>query len=208
MKTILVTTCWLDTPDFLNRTNKWLDYYQWFPYDIALLDNASSFENIGNLNREAVDIFQRFHVHMPRKGIWDYPYLWRAVHFFPELFKEYDKVIYTDNDFFLISENAIKYVDEFNKGWASFWCKKHNFPETGIQIVTKDCEEYKQFTKGTLEEFIAKNNGKEMERLLPLTNINRDLNGDRHSEYGITEQQPGWDFTAQCLTDMKVIYNL
>lgn len=207
MKTILVTTCWLGNQEYIDKTKKFINYYSELQGSnihndqILLLDNASPFKSVINMNdfySEA--LIQRFHNHLPRTSILGYPYLWRAVYFFQELFKEYDKIVYMDNDFFLTSDKAISLVNNFNSGYMSFYCNKHKFPETGIQVVTKDCKEYWDFVKGlSEEEFIAKYTGKMMETHLPLTHIEKDLIGDRWSEYGIIEQDPKWDWSAQTL---------
>lgn len=213
MKTILCTTCWLDNDEFNKRTEKWLRYYIYnsgLIYDnIMLLDNASSFENIQKHSRQWTGnvIIQRFTKHMSRTSHLEYPYLWRAVYFYQELFKEYDKVIYMDNDAYLLSDNAMNYVNNFKNGWASFNCPKHSFPETGIQIITKDCKEYKDFVGNmSEEEFIKKYNGSVMEGTLPLTEVNRKLIGDRYSEYGIIKQDKIWDFSCQTLLETDMIY--
>lgn len=204
MKTILVTTCWLGNQEYIDKTKKFLKYYSHpisLQYDnVVLLDNASEFNKIFNLTPSQHPYVQRFHKHLPRTSILGYPYLWRAVYFFQELFKEYDKIVYMDNDFFLTSEKAISLVNNFNSGYMSFYCNKHKFPETGIQVVTKDCKEYWNFVKDlSEEEFIAKYTGKMMETHLPLTHIEKDLIGDRWSEYGIIKQDPKWDWSAQTL---------
>lgn len=212
MKTVLVTTCWLDDPIYLAKTQKWLRHYIYNNHlkydDIILLDNASSFSNIIKINYRwsGTILVQRFPVHMKRDSHLEYPYLWRGVYFFQELFKEYDRIIYTDNDAYLLSPKVMEYVNNFESGWESFWCTKHGFPETGIQIVTKDSKEYNAFVNGTLEDFIYINNGKTMETRLPVS-VNKDFIGDRHSESGIIIQDSKWDFSCQVPLEMEMKYN-
>lgn len=211
VRTVLVTTCWLDDNEYYQKTDKWLKHYHYLNgvlqyNNIILLDNASSFEQLNKLTYGKI-IPQRFTEYLPRTSHLEYPYLWRAVHFFQNIFKEYDKIIYMDNDFYLISDNAINYVNNFKTGWGSFYCNKHNFPETGIQILTKDCVEYKDFVNLKQEDFIKKYNGSTMETTLPLTSINKILTGDRYSELKKTKQEPGWDFSAQTPLEMEITYD-
>lgn len=212
MKTALVTTCYLNAGDYLEKTKKFIYYYQnLFKLEqdnIILLDNASSFENIKALNRNIIHNYgiaiQRFSEHFPRTSLLEYPYLWRAVYFFQEIFKEYDRILYCDNDAFLLSPKAIEWVNEFKEGWESPWCPRHNFPETGIQVLT-NCMKYQQFINKFSNEndFIYVYNGQMMETTLPIT-INRDLVGDRHSESNLKEIPNSSDFSCQVTLDMGV----
>ncbi len=213
MKTVLVVPCWLQDANYLAKTIKWLDYYERQCVDlkfndIVLLENASSFSRMKHIKTASPrTLIQRFTEHMPRTGHLEYPYLWRADYFFKELFKEYDKIVYMDNDMYLISKKAVTLVNYFDSGWMSFYCPRHNFPETGIQVVTRDSKAYKDFVGDlTQEEFIKKYNGQTMETTLPLTNIIKDLNGDRHSETGTILQQRGWDFSMQVPLEMDIVY--
>lgn len=210
MKTALVTTCWLGNQEYVERMNKWLDYYMTeisddLKYDdIIILDNASPFSEIKKLLDPFPPIMlQRFHVHYDRPAHYDYMYLWRAVDFYQEIFKEYDKIIYMDNDFYVLSKNM---VDAINRSkldlWWSPWCKRHNFAETGLQVIGKENKEYQ------LCHPWSQYNGQCMEHVLENHGVLTDtvLKGDRHSEYGITEQDPTWDFSAQVPANMKMEY--
>lgn len=212
MKTALVTTCYLNDKEYLQKTVKWINYYaalNKLEYDIIyLLDNASDPQNIELLK---ANIFKHVYIHsfkehLPRSAHLEYPYLWRAVDYLKYLLEGgYDKVIYMDNDFYLLSEKAIDYVNKVKSGWISFYCNKHKFPETGIQIITKDNENYKNFLKtGDLMSY----NGKMMETTLPLSEVNKDLVGDRYSEYLVTDQTPEMDFYAQTRASTFLLYGL
>lgn len=201
MKTAIVTTCYLSVGDYYLKTKKFINYYTASNIEhdnIILLDNASSFKNIASLSEVTFNhLIQRFPIHMPRTSLLEYPYLWRAVYFFQEIFKEYDKIIYMDNDAYLLSPKAIEWVNKFEEGWESPWCPRHNFPETGIQVVT-NCDKYKNFVKRFANEkdFIYTFNGEMMETTLPVS-INKDLIGDRHSESGLKEIPTPCDFSCQ-----------
>ncbi len=209
MKTVLVTTAWLGNQDYIDRLNKWLRYYTVggiqadLKYDdIVILDNASPFTEISKLQCKYQNVMiQRFTEHYGRPAHYDYMYLWRAVDFYKELFKEYDKVIYMDNDMYILSKNMVSDINAIQYGWESPWCKRHNFPETGLQIITKDNTLYNASYPW------SRKNGLCMEVELNVT-LNKNWNGDRHSEYGIIEQDKSWDFSAQVTVPMKMEYNL
>lgn len=203
MKTVLVSTCWLDNADYMNKTKKWLNYYTDTIYgsikydEIILLDNASKFENIRNLIDFYPDVLiQRFTKHLPRGGHLDYPYAWRAVDFFIDLFNEYDKIIYMENDFYVLSNKMCSWINNINSGWHSAWCNKHNFPETALQVIVKDSEDYRAGHPW------SRLNGTTMELELPLQ-VNKELKGDRHSEY-LNTIPDNVDFSAQVILDMNV----
>lgn len=208
MKTVLVTTCWLDLKEYKDKTIKWIEYYQNnIIYDLnynatILLDNASTFKNLELIHGLPFKVMpQRFTEHLTRTSHLEYPYLWRAVDFYKELFKEFDKIIYMDNDFYIISEKLVNHINSLDSStWWSPYCNKHGFPETGIQVITKD---YKPYNDGFP---FMKNNGKCMETTLPVVS-EKIWNGDRHSESGITIQQPGWDFSAQVPLNMDIEFN-
>jgi hypothetical protein len=210
VKTVLVTTSWLGTAEYVSKLHNWLEYYTLgmisldLKYDtVVVLDNASPFEKLKEFgkgySRYPGVVFQRFPQHFGRPSHYDYPYLWRAVDFYAELFKEYDKIVYMDNDFYVLSPKMVDWINNIQSGWTSPWCIRHDFPETGLQIITKTCAKY-----NNLHPFSV-NNGQCMEHVLPVQ-VDKTLTGDRHSEYGLTEQQPEWDFSAQVLPTMKMRY--
>lgn len=214
MKTALVTTCYLNIDDYFDKTNKFCNYYYSLQNDlniddIILIDNAScKGARIGLLNWINEDCPIRivhFKDFLGRDSHLSYPYLWRAVYHLKELFKDYDKVIYMDNDFYITSSKLTDYINNLNSGWTTLWCPKHKFPETGIHIVTKDCKEYQDFVKsGNFME----HNGRMMETKLPVTEVNKTFKGDRWSEYQNSESIPEEaDFSAQTPLGWKVNYN-
>lgn len=208
MKTCLVTTCWLDNEEYLTKTNKWIKYYT--ELDIAdtiiLLDNASSFENIKNLETGKGNVVvQRFTNHIKRESHLSYGYLWRAVRFFEELLKEYDKVIYMDNDFYILSEKMLNHVVSVENVYESPYCSRHNFPETGLQVITKNNPYYYTFKTSNEAKFnnLEQFNGLTMELELPVF-ANRDFIGDRYSEYTIIPDNA--DFAAQVRLEDEVTF--
>lgn len=206
-KTALVTTCYLNDPVFFERTVRWINYYLNQPHnlqfkDIVLLDNASDVSKIKTLqfmvdNKVKVHSFRD---HLPRTSHLEYPYLWRAVDYFKRLLNDYDRVVYMDNDFFLLSSKMCSHINELKNTWWSPYCIKYQFPETGLQVVTKDYLPYLEFVKSPYMSY----NGRCMETTLPVT-VDKTFSGDRYSEYpGPFIQTEFMDFAAQMRLEDKV----
>lgn len=214
MKTAIISTCWLDNEEYLKKTAQFIEYYCQpevlnalgiTTNDIWFVDNASSQEAHDNLRSLIPHLydkvnFKRYTKHYTRTGHLEYPYCWRALYFARDLFQEhdYDKVISTNNDSYIISEKFATFIKDFQSGYYTPWCKKHSFPECEIQIITKDCDAYWELTSKPYLSY----NGVHMEWAIP-AEYNQAFNGDRHYEYGITSQQPGWDFSTQVRFEIK-----
>jgi hypothetical protein len=219
MKTAIISTCWLDNDDYLQKTAKFIKYYCQPEVlsalgikesDIWFVDNASSEAAHEKLRALIPDLydkvsFKRYTKHYTRTAHLEYPYCWRALYFARELFQEYDydKVVSTNNDSYIISAKFCQFVKDFQSGYFTPWCNKHSFPECEIQIITKDNEEYWQMTGKPYIEY----NGLHMEWTIP-TKAEKIFVGDRHCEYGITVQQPGWDFSCQVQLPMNITFNI
>jgi hypothetical protein len=174
--------------------------------DIHLIDNGSTADNIKLLQKNTIADFgiELNYPHIPRQGILGYPYLWRAIENLQPLFNSVDKIVIIDSDLFLLSQRAIDYVNNFKSGWGTLWCPLCNFPEAALQIITKDCKEYKEFVKTPYMMY----NGRTMETVIPWTEVNKDLVGDRYTERGIIEQTPEMDFFAQTLVGTSVVFGM
>lgn len=207
MKTAIITTQWLGTEDYIQKSVKFYKYYtqtqvqEWLGNpDIWVCDNASKSTDTDNLFTYLSDPiasklkFKWFHKHYTRTAHLEYPYCWRALYFARELFQEYDydKVIFMNNDSFIISQNYMEYIKNFKSGYIVPWCPKHGFPECEIQIITKDSQKYWEMTRKPYLNY----NGQHMEDIIPGT-VEKQWIGDRHSENGIMLQQPDWDFSTQ-----------
>ncbi len=111
-------------------------------------------------------------------------------------------MIHLNNDVYIISEKYANHIRDFKSGWISPYCPKHKWTECDLQIITKDCNDYWDLTG---KPYIT-HNGKLMEKLIK-ANCEKQWVGDRHSEYPILEQQPGWDFSCQVRLDTKIEWN-
>ncbi len=198
--TVLVTTSWLEHSEYNQKTEKFIKYYKPHFDNIVVIDNGSKF--YGNLD-PSVHIMTQVPF-LPRKTHLEYPYLWRAIYGLNICFDLHPKVVYMDNDFYITSRKMMDWVNSIDSGWNTTYCNAYNFNETGFQVVHKDCEAYNKFVQDG--EF-WKHNGKVMENTLPVTNVNKNLIGNRWSELGITTQYPDWDFSAQTPLHMEIKFN-
>ncbi len=214
MKTILVTTSWLDNEHYLKRTIRFVNYYSAIKDrmnidKILIIDNASSESSITLLqNNVAIPPEILTHTeHFGRPSHLDYKYLWRAAYYHKHLFAQgYEKIIYADSDFYILSDKMVDFVNK-STGWVSPWCPLHNFPETGLQIIT-DCKEYQDFVKD-IKPGEYPHNGQCMERVLPLTHVEKNLIGNRYTETPNFQQVPQMDFYAQNFRDdVQVLFGV
>lgn len=214
MKTALICSTWLDTTDYLAKTLKFLDYYtnqkmlealNITTKDIWLVDNASDEKLLDWVKTKYNVSVYRYEKHLPRTAHLEYPYCWRQLYFGRHLFQEYDyeKVVHLNNDVFIVSNLAVQKIKQTKNGeyWCP-WCPKHNFPECDLQIYTKDSDAYWNMTAVPYMTY----NGQHMELIIPAM-VDKELVSDRHSEYGITQQEPNWDISCQVKYEMKIAIN-
>lgn len=211
MKTCIVTTIWLGDEAYKQKLIKLLGYYLTQCKDlkfseIIVIDNASDEKEIQKI--EALMIgepvrFIRNSEHFDRPSHLSYKYLWRAVYTLKDILKTYDKIIYIDSDFYILSSKMTNYINNLNSGWTTFWCTKHGFPETGCHILVNGTKQYENFVNKSWDQFVQDNNNMVMETRLPVTNVEKNMIGNRWSEYpkDIPEEA---DFSAQTLLETKV----
>lgn len=208
--TMLWTTTFLDGTDKsgsyrLARTHKWITYHMRLRNQLGfsrifLLDNASSTSlSYGTPGIE----FMQFNERLTGSGD-SYPYCWRAVYHMSHILatRKIQKLIYIDNDGFVLSKKMADWIRDANTGWQTVWCKKYNFPEASIQIINEDAFPlFMDFTKGHYMEHC----GKKMELVLPFTHVNKDLNCDRYGEDRVPPTKD-MDFYSQCPVDIEMRY--
>jgi hypothetical protein len=202
--------------NIIRKTEKFLDYYTdpkvmealgiKDTRDIWLVENGSSpYLSDGIMRKYGVGI-KRYPKHLTRTAHLEYPYCWRGLYYCRDLFQEYDynKVIHLNNDVFIISEKLANYIRDYKEedGWWCPWCPKHGFKECDLQVIISTCPYYWRVTSPPYLQY----NGRAMENVIEASH-EKDWIGDRHSEYGILEQQPGWDFSCQVKLDTKIEWN-
>ena len=86
------------------------------------------------------------------------------------------------------------FINGTNAGWTVFWCAKWGIPETSLQIVCDDCFAALEQVRGT--PYATHYVGKPIEGLLPYTQIEKGIYGNRYGEY--RSQVPNYaDFAVQ-----------
>lgn len=177
---------------------------------------ASPFVTINNAGREPVsaknisvwkseDITMfRFDDRLTKnpQKINDYPYCWRALYSLSFAFN-YDKLIGIDSDGFVLTKRMAKYIKEANSGWVSFFCPRHQFPDTSISIINRDAfSVYDAYTAIPWENRC----GRLMEKDVPFTHVEKGFVCDRFGEiYPRPEQTPDKDYWGQAslTTELK-----
>lgn len=215
MKTVLVTTAYINEENRYKNLINFIKYYQGYEIcshleytDLIVLDNCSDFSKISSLMENFIylPVVQRFTENFKRNGVYDYKYWWRAIYFFEEILKEYDKIVYLDNDFYLLTPKICEYITNLNSGWTSLYSAKYGFPESACQILLKDCEAYHNFVA---DGDFKKHVGKAAELIIPFTHVEKGFNGDRLGE-GLPHplQLPEHDYWAQMYSGKLLKFNI
>lgn len=216
MNTILFSLCWLGEPWRVSRYEKWIKFQlsiqKELGFDrIILVDNASDVEllktlkgniysadngNVIHLEPNSIIDIYRYEEHIPRTGIWEYPYCWRGVEWLQNFIKNSNpsKIIALDSDFYILTSKLADYVRDLDSGWISFHCKKYGFPEAAMHILCRDSVD--RLLNLPIPSYTYYNN-QHMEHLLNFTHVWKDtFIGDRHGET-LEKQKPEWDWYGQ-----------
>ena len=207
MKTALLSISWLDGIDFhgayrLNRMIKFCNYYLSIQNELGfdkliLLDNGSK----DSLKAEFLPYFEDIDFIEMNNLYYDpnipchYPHGWRTIYYMKDLIEQgYDKIIQIDSDGFIVSKKLANHIKNLNRGWTAFWCKRHSFPDVNPSVLCSDTFKYFiDYIKTPWEEHL----GKEMERVLPFTHIEKGFNTDRFGEYENKELTSDMDYYGQ-----------
>lgn len=212
-KTLLVAPMYLDEGDRYERNVKWLNYV--IPLQeklgfnsILLLDNRSVRLNefLRQMPKTNFIKVYKFDEHLSRTAHTEYPYWYRAFGYAARYAREnaYSKIIHIDTDVYLLNDKICEFVKNIDSGWNTFWCPRHNFPESTFQVIGFD-----QLEK--FEAFMSKNPihyyGHDAENLLPFTHIHKQFKGDRYGEIRAS-QTSDMDYYCQAPVDIELIFNM
>ena len=192
MKTLVFCTGWSDNENW-NIYQKWIEEINVKCDQILIPDDGSKilpcfkdFQIItGNLPDSQPSsrvIMYHWDNCLGRPSSLNYPGWYRSFMFVAEYAQRYGfkKIIHIEADCRLISKKIQLYVNELINGWVAFYCPKHNFPETGIQIIAGDSIlEFVKFSKIPYNKFV----NFLAEKYFPFTVNRKDFIGDRYSEY-------------------------
>lgn len=229
MKTCVFTTSYLDGRDAVGnlrfqRTWRFLDYYSRLKselgfYEFHFCDNASDLELMKFFHATVVNekgellmrspmrkdlTVTRYSDHLKRDGIMGYPYAWRGLYHMKYLAQSgiYDKIIFIDNDAYILSKRLAEYIKNLTSGFTAFWAPSCGFPENAIQVLCRDqFDTLANFCVGDYNTHL----GLTMECVTPFTHVEKKFVGDRYGEFPTKiEQNPTMDYYCQARNDVEL----
>jgi hypothetical protein len=219
MSTLLFCTSFSETNEqWYARYKRWFDYYSNSNLNFnkcLIIDDGSpvlptwkEFKIVSkstNLDTEPLNknSFVSLTPHLGRPSSWNFPGWFRSFAFAAKYAVKHNfkKVIHIESDSFLLSDSIIEYVNQTTTGWTAFWCNRHNFPESAIQIIGEDqLNNFYYFVTKNYNENYA---NKPIECVIPFTNINKQFIGDRYSEFSSSCPKE-IDYCCQFLTEWKL----
>lgn len=209
------------------RWERWVEYYserkELFGAErVFLIDDGSPLQYVpagirvvdadGPLPGGLPDgpVMFRFNQNYGRRSTRIFPGWWRSFTFSSQIAKKYSfsRIIHCESDAYVISHRMADYVRRTTEGWVAFWCPRHGFPETGIQVICED-------SFASLENFYKL--GGEFwhqragligipEQILPFR-VEKRFVGDRYGEYA--EGYPDdADYVCQSSGNMRFAHRL
>ena len=199
MRTALVTHTYLDDEHHYHRVARWMKYHgALYPgLDVVAVDNGSSPAARESLQDETgLPTHFLLYSNMPRTGLLNYPYTWRMFYDLERLFAHYDRIIYMESDFFICSERMRQWtLDPEVRGLVTVYCPRYRFAESAFFILTKGTQRYEEYIKASPW---GSHVGEVIEEVLPWTDIEHGLVGDRYREDPKDPPLPqSCDFVAQ-----------
>lgn len=121
--------------------------------------------------------------HLGRPSQREYRGWWRSFTFAITLAEKYkfDRIIHIESDFLVVSKRMAEYLAANNSGWVSLYSEHFSFPESGIQIISRDCyTSLRQVAKLVKQKDYYLNQSAEL--FLPFTQVQKRYLGDRFGE--------------------------
>lgn len=220
-KTLLFTTSYSDNLEgLLKRPIKWFNFHSKIGLnfnklliiddgspEIPIIQDLSVIDPTYENESENRLCFVPLKPHLGRgtQTNHDYPGWYRSFSYAGQYAKKfgYNKIIHIESDAYLTSKRIVTHFNELNSGWHSFWCARHNFPETAIQVICEDnLEKFFRVTSFPYSLF----RGYAIETLLPFSNVERGFIGDRYGEY-LDNPPSNCDYVCQAKETWNFIYN-
>ena len=196
-KTLLFTTSYCNTlQEWDERLYKWLKYFtksSLYFNKLLILDDSSPVHPEWEDCRVIEDYFTeepadmsyifKFKDNLGRPAHLDYPGWFRSFSFAARYAYKfgYEKIIHIESDAYILSNKIINFFNNQAAGWVAFYCNRHQFPETALQIICKD--QINNFYYTTQLPYSTYFKNKTIETCLPFTHIERSFKGDRYHEY-------------------------
>ena len=197
MRSVFFCTSYIANADaWSSRYKRWLEFHQKLNFGdvrFIMIDDASPFSppkheaivaRPGEALPENFPAIIRFDNRLGRSSLLSYPGWWRSFLHSVDLARSIgaNKIIHVESDAFIISQRMRDYINNLESGWTTFWAASYNFPETAIQVI---CEDQFDALASFKDKPTAELEGKFAEELLPFTCVNREMVGDRYSEFRI-----------------------
>lgn len=201
MRTLLFCTAYAESEEiWKTRYLTWYNHYRKASLQVSslqILDDGSPTQPDFLTDNE----YFRFSDRLGRQAYLVYPGWYRSFSFgiIQAIRKGYDKIIHCESDAFVLSGRATEFINSLESGWHTFWCPKHEWPESAIQVICKD-----QFEKATnfLNVPYSTYVGSLMDKELPYTEVHKEFIGDR---YGETNQEIPIDADFSCQTSLAML---
>lgn len=212
MKTLLFCTAWSKNLEgWENLYGRWINAIESGHLDvdkILIPDDGSpeipewdgidyiSEGELSDQESESRGVIYRFKENLGRPSIYSHRGWYRSFTFAGMYAKKfnYDKVIHVESDSFVISKRIQDYLNDFNNGWEVFWCRRHQIPETALQVIAgeKWINEYAKFYDIPFSQFEGRPPDPGVEQgdpWLPYT-VNKNFIGDRYGEDELKTKVP------------------
>ena len=168
------------------------------------LSSGGRMADARTLGRHGGVMLHHFTERLGRRAVLDFPGWFRSFAFAVEyaIAHGFDRIMHIESDAYLISTKAVSFFRAFDNGWAALWSAQYDMPESALQVAAGE-------GIAAMADFAARDYatlaGHSHERALPLTSINRSLDGDRLGEAGepIAAHR---DFAAQLQTQREPSY--
>jgi len=157
--------------------------------DVVLVEEG------GEIPRDAPIVLYHFRDNLGRPGMTDYPGWYRSFSFGVSYGKraQFQKVVHIESDAYLVSSKAVNYFNSVSDGWTAMWTPSHGMPESGLQII---CSEHIELADKFFQVGYGDRRGIPIERLIPVSKVEKSLFGDRHREFQTYVPQTA-DWTMQ-----------
>ena len=129
---------------------------------------------------ERASIF-RFPNRLGRPSLLDYPGWFRSFTYSVEIARRFGfkKIIHVESDAFILTRKALSAINAISSGWTAFWYADEAFAETCIQIICAD--RFPSLNRVRVSPYQSQFSGKLIELHLPITRIERALQGNRYA---------------------------
>jgi len=213
VKTILYSACYIN-PDntsklSISRIQRWVNYYssiakELFVDKIILIDDGSDPESLSKVLLPHRVFTKSLQPHLGRGDAFAHWGWWRSFTYGGIIAEEEgaDRIISIETDAFVLTNKMAKYIRAVHDEWSTPWNNTLQWPETSFQIIGKNHFAWlkKHYSEG--QDFWCKPRLEAdcPEKTLPVTEINKDLIGDRYTEWGSQIPETA-DFACQVGND-------